>query len=774
MTGPARTVSIVSDDDARRTELLEAALAHAARGWPVHRCKGKKPLTDDWPTAASTDGKVVTDWWAASAANIGVVTGSRSGIVVLDVDIDPEKGIDGEGTLAGLIALHGPLPDTVEARTGRGGRHLYFRHPGHPVKTRAGSLGPGLDVRGDGGQVIVPPSRHPNGTHYVWAAGHAPGEIELAEMPAWLENEVGIQRPAPGTSEAPRSVLAALLGSPAQQGQRHDWLTRVAGCYAVTTTDFELYAAEVRAQNSALSDPLPAGELQSIVNGIWAKEEVKAGAPAPWEPPLPFETFDVPTFPVLALPKVLREFVLALAEATQTPPDLAAMLSLAAVSATVAGRIEIEAREGFIEPLNIFAVVALPPANRKTAVAREVIRPLLKFERDLAEELRPQISAQRSEKRRLEKRINALHNTLAKCDDREETVRLAGEAASLQIEFDQLEVPAEPQLITDDTTPEKLAMLLYEQGGRIASMSGEASLIGQIAGRYSSTGPRVEVYLAGHAGDLLRIDRVGRDPLSVESPALTIGVAVQPGVLEGLAEIAVLRERGVLARFLFSLPVSPLGTRKTITTPLSGNLRFHYEVLLERLLSHTRGMHLDGKPYTRALHFDAEAQALLDTFQDEIEPKLGEFGELAQIAGWGGKLVGAVARIAGLLHAAADPDRPDTGPVSAATLSGALEIGRYLLAHAKAAFVLMGADKAVADAKHILRWIERNAKAEFSERDLHRDLHHRFEHSVDARPGLAVLEDRGYLRRVPAPTEKRSGRKASPRWEVNPALGARN
>jgi len=196
--------------------------------------------------------------------------------------------------------------------------------------------------------------------------------------------------------------------------------------------------------------------------------------------------------------------------------------------------------------------------------------------------------------------------------------------------------------------------------------------------------------------------------------------------------------------------------------------------MLECLLTHARGMHIDGVPFRRTLHFDAEAQALFTAFQDEVEPLLGEFGELSEIAGWGGKLVGAAARIAGLLHVAAHSDRPDTDPVTAETLSGALEIGRYAFAHAKAAFVVMGADGAVADARHILRWIERHEKTEFSERDAYRTMTTRFKHPADLHPGLTALENRGYLRRVPEPKGKGPGRKPSPRWEVNPALRSRN
>jgi len=114
-------------------------------------------------------------------ANVGLVTGRVSGLVV--VDIDPRHG--GQASLERLRDEHGPLPRTVEAETGGGGRHLYFAYPGVLVHNRVGIL-PGIDLRADGGCVVAPPSRHPSGRRYRWAEGSSPDDLPLAAMPAWL------------------------------------------------------------------------------------------------------------------------------------------------------------------------------------------------------------------------------------------------------------------------------------------------------------------------------------------------------------------------------------------------------------------------------------------------------------------------------------------------------------------------------------------------------------------------------------------------------------
>jgi hypothetical protein len=151
-----------------------AAIAYARRGWRVFpiwpirngRCAcgsacgrdaGKHPIGRLVPHGvhdATTEEACITRWWTeVPDANIGIATGAVSGLVVLDVD-----GEDGEASLAALEREHGPLPLTPTVLTGKG-RHLYFTHPGVPVPNRV-RVAPGLDVRGDAGYVVAPPSTH--------------------------------------------------------------------------------------------------------------------------------------------------------------------------------------------------------------------------------------------------------------------------------------------------------------------------------------------------------------------------------------------------------------------------------------------------------------------------------------------------------------------------------------------------------------------------------------------------------------------------------------
>jgi hypothetical protein len=158
--------------------LFKAALSYAKRGIPVFPCEpgGKRPLTYNGFWDATTNLNRVKAWWGRwPDANVGVPTGKGSGLLVLDVD--PRDG--GPESLATLERENGPLPETARARTGGGGVHVFFRYPAEKeVRNSAGWLGLGLDVRGEGGYVVVPPSRTQGS--YEWIDRSRPVEA------AWL------------------------------------------------------------------------------------------------------------------------------------------------------------------------------------------------------------------------------------------------------------------------------------------------------------------------------------------------------------------------------------------------------------------------------------------------------------------------------------------------------------------------------------------------------------------------------------------------------------
>jgi hypothetical protein len=348
---------------------------------------------------------------------------------------------------------------------------------------------------------------------------------------------------------------------------------------------------------------------------------------------------------------------------------------------------------------------------------------------------------------------------------------LTEQAASLASELATTPVAVPTRCIADDCTPEKLAALLRDQGGRIAVLSPEGDVFDLMAGRYSSNGTaNLGVYLKGHAGDTLRVDRMGRTPEFVKEPALTVGLAVQPEVIRGLATKPGFRGRGLLARFLFSLPTSQLGYRDTNPPPVPDEVYEVYRggLLVLLNLPNQKGEDVDLIPHV--LTIEPVGQYRLQKFETWVEPQLSEFGQLGRMTDWGGKLVGAVARIAGLLHMAehAGADAPWELPVSEATVEHAIRVGMYLIPHAKAAFAEMGPDETVERAKAILRWISHNHLDSFSRRDVHQGMRAMFKRVTELDSPLAVLVERGFIRRRPERPNAGSGRPASPTFDVNP------
>ena len=153
--------------------------------------RAKEPAIKRGFHAATTNPETIKRYWRIADRNIGIPTGPVSGFWVLDVD-----GDDGEATLRGLEARQGSLPPTSEVITGNGGRHLWFEYTG-PIPSTAGKIGIGIDTRGDGGYVVVPPSVHPNGRSYSWSVDSA-GQI--ASAPDWLL-KLARTKPQPTISE---------------------------------------------------------------------------------------------------------------------------------------------------------------------------------------------------------------------------------------------------------------------------------------------------------------------------------------------------------------------------------------------------------------------------------------------------------------------------------------------------------------------------------------------------------------------------------------------
>lgn len=218
---------------------------------------------------ARRDSATVEDWFSNTTYTIGIATGAASGIVALD--IDPRH--DGHETLAGMEKHHGPRPPTRRFLTGGGGEHILFRHPGGKIANSAGALGPGIDVRGDGGYIVAPPSVHICGRPYAISVDHHPDEVPPADMPKWLHQQlVGGKRCGQRQQPTRRNWRTHVVETYGE-GRRNDAVARLAGHLLRARVDPHVCLMLIIAWNRLnCLPPLDDDEVKVTVRSIAARE----------------------------------------------------------------------------------------------------------------------------------------------------------------------------------------------------------------------------------------------------------------------------------------------------------------------------------------------------------------------------------------------------------------------------------------------------------------------------------------------------------------------
>ena len=193
---------------------------------PGQKKPGKEPLTAHGVKDATTDQEIISQWWdSCPDANIGIATGSQSGgLVVIDLDIDKDRDLNGYEVLKEWQREHGELPETWQSITGRGGYHLFYKDAARN-SNRAG-LYEGVDIRGENGYIVAPPSIHENGRRYEWEQG--PGDLQIAQVndkvaefilgPLPEQKTQGFQEPETIPEGQRVSVLVQLIGSQRAKG----------------------------------------------------------------------------------------------------------------------------------------------------------------------------------------------------------------------------------------------------------------------------------------------------------------------------------------------------------------------------------------------------------------------------------------------------------------------------------------------------------------------------------------------------------------------------
>ena len=494
-------------------------------------------------------------------------------------------------------------------------------------------------------------------------------------------------------------------------------------------------------------------------------DEIGSGQFAPLDPFKPPDTSRLPAFPVECLPPVLRDMAVAAAENLQVAVDMAAVAELAIISLCVQGKFIINPKPGWLEQLNLYTAIVARPSDRKTPVLSLMARPVYTFEKEENERRAPQVEEYRAKRRVLQKKIANLEELAAKPTPPKGKPVNMDDITELQYELADLEREAvNPlRLLADDTTPEALASLMAANDGRMGIVSDEGGVFDILAGKYSNGKANLDVFLKAYSGAPIRIDRKGRPPESIDHSALTMLLMVQPAVLEAIMGNQDFAGRGFLARPLYSLPLSTVGHRVYESAPIPPQVEGAYSLLVETLLS------IQDIGEARIIRVTPEAHQEAKRFFEALELRLADdLGDLGDLEGWGGKYHGQVMRVAGVLHCCLYGQQAAQVPLSVETMRAAEAIGEYFLAHAKAAFQIMGLmeDQETKDAKYILKRMKEDGRAEISKRDLYQLCNGKFSNVENMDACLSVLVKRGYLCVKKVKTRGRPTEKIS----INPEL----
>lgn len=460
------------------------------------------------------------------------------------------------------------------------------------------------------------------------------------------------------------------------------------------------------------------------------------------------------TFPISSFPKIMQDYIKAVAEHTQTPIDMTAVAVMCVVATAIQGKLEIEGKEDYTESLNIYVSIIAKPGERKSAIIRITTKPLYNFEKEENEKRKIIIATQESKLRIIEKKIKKIEDS-GKLENIEQI-------EELQLEYEELKKTQVKylRLIADDCTSEALTSLLADNDGKISIMSAEGGIFNILNGQYSKT-VSIDTFLKAHCGDSIRVDRKGRESENIDKPTMTVLLAVQDIVLEGIMSNDTFKGRGLNARFLYCNPISTVGARKFNTDKFSKILEDEYNQLIYKLLK------IPNEEKTKILKLSNEANKELEIFYNWLEPQLVD--ELEFMADWAGKLVGTCLRLAGILHCMEYSNITTGCLVSANTIKKAIEISKYFLEHSKYAYTLMGADKDTQKVKYILKKLEKQDRMSLKRSEiLSISRSANIKKVEDIFKALDVLVEYGYILELEEEQVIRKGRKKDVVYALNP------
>lgn len=663
------------------------------------------------------------------------------------------SSVSGPGPL-GILGEHNAVPDVLQAAgwtyreqapggcriCGSGGCQLWS-YPGWDAQTS----GTGANVHKDGAAITVWSETPGLPTGQVMSAGQLFAHLHYGG----------------DESEAARDIMRAAHGRPSATAATMLPQAVLSEVREATTARYQLPDRTDRTPQDGHDADRDGSSVSSV-----------SGNAPEWEPPIPIDRPPVPGFPLVLLGDRLAGMVEAIAKATQVAPDLPAMMALPCITTAIGGRAYVRIRPGWTEPVTLWTVGVALPGERKTGVEERLTAPLREEEIRLRAAAEPVIEQTKQRRRIAEERVKESERAAVKA--KPENAEKAAQEAEIALKTlqDIGEPPALPSLFWGDITPAAMPVKASENSGRGAVLDSEGVFFANVTGRRFGNGsPDTTFALQAYDGKAVPVHRVQRGSTELTAAHLTLGLLVQPVILQGLArnEDDEVLHNGFVQRPLYTYPESNLGQRNPrAAVPVPENVAADYH---QRIKSLVKSLWEAEAP--RILALTPEANEFMYRFEEHLEPRMGNLGDLRQIMSWASKLPAKLARIAAALTLYDNSDATEvTGPYMAAAIS----LAPYFITHARLCLDLMGAnrDAQLTPGRDVLAWLRGREKPEepFSLRDVQRGVQKKWALDGGAeaiKAAVEHLEQLGWVAWRPEPErEGKPGRKPSPKFSVHP------
>jgi hypothetical protein len=348
--------------------------------------------------------------------------------------------------------------------------------------------------------------------------------------------------------------------------------------------------------------------------------------------------YNLPPFPVTALPKAITDMCSAVSKSMEVPLEMPSTVALGVLATCSQSKNIVRIGADYFEPLNLFTLAIADSGERKSPVFRILTEPVYTAQKDYIAIHEDEIENSEIDYSLLEEQLKEAKRS--KGDKPADSVRVR----SLYAELRKFKRFVAPKLLVDDITSEKLIAVLDEQGGSVTIASAESGLFIDLRNKAATSGS-FDVYLKAYSGDSVDVKRIGRKGNSIENPRLSLILTCQTDVAASMVNNKTFRDKGLPARFLYALCRSNLGFRVVDTADIPVAVKAEYNTLIRRLLDYT----LDKESPSYEIPLTDDGRVAYHEYGKANEPRLRNNGDYAHMRDWFGKVVGQMLRISGII-----------------------------------------------------------------------------------------------------------------------------